>query len=68
MIFRPDRSGRADGSLEWRVGLFSVAAVLALVGMYFEQRWMTGTAIVVLLAGMLVRWVPPRHPRAPGPR
>lgn len=53
-----DRRRRAGRYLEWKVGLFSVAAALGLVGIYFEERWMTGGAIVVLLGAMLLRFLP----------
>lgn len=55
MIFL-DRSRRADHRLEWKVRAFTVAAVLGVGGIYFEQRWMTGVAIAVLLGGMFVRF------------
>ncbi len=58
MIVFLDRSRRAGHYLEWKVLLFSVAAVVALVGIYLEQRWMTGTAIVLLLAGLSLRFLP----------
>lgn len=57
-LFRPDRGRRAGPHLEWRVRLFVAGAVLALAGMYLEEPWLTGLAIVVLLAGMLVRFLP----------
>jgi len=53
-----DRSGQSDRHLEWKVRIFSVAAVLVLVGIYLEERWMTGVAIVVLAGAMLLRLVP----------
>lgn len=53
-----DRRPRERRFLEWKVGLFSVAAVLTIVGMYLEERWMTGTAIGVLAAAMLLRFLP----------
>jgi hypothetical protein len=53
-----DRSPRDDRFLEWKIRLFSVAAVLALVGIYLDERWMTGTALVVLTAGLLLRFLP----------
>lgn len=53
------RSRRDDDRwLEWKVRLFSVAAVLALAGMYLEERWMTGTAIVVLVGAVSLRFLP----------
>lgn len=53
-----DRRRRGDRFLEWKVGLFSVAAVLALAGIYLDERWVTGVAIVVLAAAMLLRFLP----------
>lgn len=53
-----DRSRRAGPWLEWKVRLFAVAAVLALAGMYLQQRWMTGGAIVVLALAMALRFLP----------
>ena len=53
-----DRSSRPGRYLEWKVGIFVVGAVLGLAGIYLEERWMTGAAIAVLLAGMLLRFLP----------
>ena len=53
-----DRGRRAGRYLEWKVRLFSVAAVLALMGMYLDSSWMTVTATVILLAGLLLRFLP----------
>ncbi|HSG09978.1 MAG TPA: hypothetical protein VLA36_16580 [Longimicrobiales bacterium] len=53
-MFRLDRSRRAGPLLEWKVRIFVVAAVLGLAGMVVEESWMTGAAILVLLAGVLV--------------
>jgi hypothetical protein len=44
--------------LEWRVGIFVVAAVLGLAGMYLDESWLTGAAILLLVAGVLLRFVP----------
>jgi hypothetical protein len=56
------RSNRRGRFLEWKVRIFGVGAVLALVGMYLGERWMTGFAIVVLLAGLVIRVVLERNP------
>ena len=53
-----DRRRREDPFLEWKVRLFSVAAVLVLLGLYLDNRWLTGLAIVVLAAAMLLRFLP----------
>jgi len=51
-----DRSGRASRSLEWKVRIFTLGAVLALVGVYLDERWLTGIAIVVLFSGMMLHF------------
>ena len=53
-----DRRRKAGQYLEWKVRFFSVAAVFALAGIYLDSRWMTGAAIVILMAGLLVRFLP----------
>tara|TARA_B100002052_G_scaffold257720_1_gene249238 strand:- start:70 stop:228 length:159 start_codon:yes stop_codon:yes gene_type:complete len=32
--------------------------VLSLVGIYFDERWVIGAAIMVLALGMVLRFVP----------
>jgi hypothetical protein len=53
-----DRSRRAGRHLVWKVRLFSAGAVLALAGIFLDDRWITGVAIVVLTAGMALRFLP----------
>lgn len=53
-----DRDRRAGRYLEWKVRLFSVAAVVALAGIYLESRWLTSAAIAILAAGLLLRFLP----------
>lgn len=53
-----DRRRRDDPFLEWKVRLFSVAAVLVLVGLYLDNRWLTGLAIALLAVAMLLRFLP----------
>ena len=53
-----DRSRRAGRYLEWKVRLFTLGAVLAVVGMALDQSWMTWAAIGVLIVGMLLRFLP----------
>lgn len=57
-MFRLDRNRRAGDHLTWKVRIFTVGAVLAMAGMYFEEEWMTGAAIVVLLTGFGLRFLP----------
>ena len=58
MAFLSSRSSRDYSWLEWKIRLFSVAAVLSLVGIYFDERWVIGLAIMVLSLGMVLRFVP----------
>jgi hypothetical protein len=53
-----DRGRKAGRYLEWKVRIFSVAAVLALVGIYLESGWMTGAAMGLLALGLLLRLLP----------
>ena len=57
-VFRPSRGGRAGRFLEWKVRLFTVAAVLGLTGIFRDDRRLTGIAIVILVAGLLLRFLP----------
>ena len=53
-----DRDRTAGKYLEWKVRTFSVAAVVALVAMALESRWLTAVAIGVLVVGLLLRFLP----------
>ncbi|HIB08809.1 MAG TPA: hypothetical protein EYO20_02985 [Gemmatimonadetes bacterium] len=44
--------------MEWRVGIFLAGAVLALAGIYLDEHWMTGLAIIILMAGIFIRFLP----------
>ena len=57
-MFVPDRRRADDRLLEWKVRLFSMAAVLGLVGIYLEERRLTGVAILLLAGGVLMRLIP----------
>jgi hypothetical protein len=58
MPFVADRRQRAGRWLEWKVRIFAAAAVLALCGLYLEDRRFTGVAIVLLFAAVLLRFLP----------
>jgi hypothetical protein len=58
MPFLADRSRRDDPLLEWKIRLFSVAAVVALAGIYLDDRRVTGGALVLLVGGVLLRFLP----------
>jgi hypothetical protein len=63
-----DRRPRSRRFLVWKTRIFAVAAVIALTGMYLNNPYVTGTALVLLLGGVALRFVPePRtKPEAPG--
>ena len=58
MALFADRSRREDRFLEWKVSIFSIAGVLALIGVYLDERWMTGGALVLLVGAMGLRLLP----------
>jgi len=47
-----------DTALEWKVRIFVVGAVLAMGGIYMDERWLVGLATVVLLGGVVLRFLP----------
>jgi len=55
-----DRKPRSRRFLAWKTRIFGVAAVIALVGMYLNNPYVTGTALVLLLVGVALRFVPER--------
>jgi len=56
-LFSYRRRG-SDQWLEWKVRIFSVAAALTLGGIYLDERWVTGAAIMVLAGGLALRFLP----------
>ena len=62
-----DRSRRSHQFLEWRIRVFIGGAFIALLGIYFDEQWMTGLAIIVLMAGVLTRFLPSIYSRKPDP-
>jgi len=57
-----DRRRRAGRFLEWKVRVFATGAVLGLAGIFLDEEWMRISAIVVLAAGMLLRFLPGAKP------
>lgn len=49
------RSGA--GHLEWRIRLFGAGAIIGMVGIFADVRWMIWIAIAVLVAGFLLRFL-----------
>ena len=56
-------SARSVYSMAWKVRLFSLGAVLALVGIYLDNRWLTGSALVVLVGGVALRFFSSHAPQ-----
>jgi hypothetical protein len=59
MVFM-ERNRRADDYpwLQWKVRLFAIGAGLALGGVILEWGWLIPAAIVVLVAGFAIRFLP----------
>jgi hypothetical protein len=57
-----DRKPRSRRFLVWKTRIFGVAGAIALVGMYLNNPYVTGTALVLLLVGVALRFVPERRP------
>ncbi len=53
-----DRRPRSRRFLVWKTRIFAVGAVVALVGMYLNNLYVTGTALALLLGGVALRFVP----------
>jgi hypothetical protein len=58
-----DCSKGEDGFLERKVWIFCISAVVGLCGIYLEERWMTGSAIALLVGAMGLRFIPGFGPR-----
>lgn len=55
MFFR--RTTGDDPRLGAKIALFTVGAVLAVVGMLLENDWVIAVAAAILLAGIALRFV-----------
>jgi hypothetical protein len=58
VIFLSRKKKGPDPYLEWKVRLFSGGAVLALVGLGLESSLLVGLAILILLVGVGLRFLP----------
>jgi len=52
------RSPRSTRYLAWKIRVFAVAAVVAVIGMAIDNPYVTGVALVLLFVGMLLRFLP----------
>jgi hypothetical protein len=46
--------------LQWRIWAFFLGAFLGLAGIYLEMPWLLAAALVVLVGGMALRFLPVR--------
>lgn len=61
MFFR--RGGaEEDDRLAEKIAIFTVGALLALLGMAIGNDWVVGAAALVLVAGIVIRFAPGRAP------
>jgi len=60
--FLLDRRRHAGRFLEWKVRIFAAGAVLGLAGIFLDEEWLRIGAIVVLAAGVLLRFLPGAKP------
>ena len=54
-----NRESRAeDPHLAWKIRLFFLGAVFALVGIAVDLSWLIGCAVAALMAGLGLRFLP----------
>ena len=58
MAFIDRRTGHPVRHLEWRVRIMGAGALLSLIGIYYQAKWLIWVAIAVLVAGFLMRFWP----------
>ncbi|MBW3551854.1 MAG: hypothetical protein KY466_00015 [Gemmatimonadetes bacterium] len=51
-----------DDRLPAKIAIFTVGALLALVGMILQNDWVVGVAALVLAGGIFIRFAPRRDP------
>ncbi len=49
------QTGGRTALLEWRIGAFSLGAVLGLAGIFLNISWLVWAALIVLLGGVALR-------------
>ena len=58
MIFLNRNRAGSDNHLEWKVRLFFLGAALAMAGVGLESTLLTTLAIIVLVSGAALRFLP----------
>ena len=55
MLFH-GRTGSSASHLEWRIRLFGAGAIIGMVGILYDARWMIWVSIGVLVLGFMLRY------------
>jgi hypothetical protein len=58
MILLDRKRREEDPHLDWKVKLFFIGAALALAGIAVNSTWLIGAAVLALLAGAGLRFLP----------
>ena len=58
MFFSSRQARGPDHFLQWKVRLFLAGAALALIGIGLDSSALVGLAILVLVAGIVLRFLP----------
>ena len=58
MMFHSRKKKDPDPYLDWKVRLFLLGALLAMIGLAMESSLVVGLAIAVLFAGVVLRLFP----------
>ena len=66
VAFFADRRRREDRFLEWKVWIFSIAAAWVLIGLYLDDRRITGVALLLLIGAMGLKFLPRGRSEAEG--
>jgi hypothetical protein len=60
MFYRRDREQGNGPYLLWKLSLFFLAAGVWIAGVLTGRPWATGTALVLLIVAILLRFLPQR--------
>lgn len=64
VLFRASRERRGpDPHLDLKIAIFSIGAILAMIGMALDNQWFIYAAIGVLAVGVILRLVALRRER-----
>jgi hypothetical protein len=58
VFFRRGVSSKDDPWVAEKIWVFTVGALVAMVGMLLENPWLMGAAALLLLGGILLRFIP----------